>query len=222
MRSRLCPECRGARLKPEALAVSVGERASRNGHPLLRFWTPTNFLKTSPLRKIPIRCAASFKEIRVPLSFLVDVGLDYVTLDRESATLAGGEAQRIHLATQIGSGLVGVLYVLDEPTIGLHPRDNERLLTTLNRLRDLGNTLVIVEHDEETIRAADWVIGPGPGRGGARGRNCRPGTGGRHFKGQRIADRRLLARGAGHSRSPPNASPGERTVARNPGRPNSI
>jgi excinuclease ABC subunit A len=105
------------------------------------------------------------QEITSRLSFLVKVGLDYVTLNRESATLAGGEAQRIHLATQIGAGLVGVLYVLDEPTIGLHPRDNTRLLTTLTRLRDAGNTLVVVEHDEETIRMADWLLDLGPGAG---------------------------------------------------------
>ena len=106
-----------------------------------------------------------FKEINARLSFLVNVGLDYVTLDRESATLAGGEAQRIYLATQIGSGLVGVMYVLDEPTIGLHQRDNDRLLLTLKRLRDLGNTLLVVEHDDETIRAADWIVDIGPGAG---------------------------------------------------------
>ena len=99
------------------------------------------------------------------LGFLLDVGLDYLSLDRASATLAGGEAQRIRLATQIGSGLVGVLYVLDEPSIGLHQRDNHRLLETLVRLRDLGNTLIVVEHDEDTIRAADWVVDIGPGAG---------------------------------------------------------
>src|SRR5262249_41617937 len=105
------------------------------------------------------------KEINARLGFLLDVGLDYLTLDRASATLAGGEAQRIRLATQIGSGLVGVLYVLDEPSIGLHQRDNHRLLETLIRLRDIGNTLIVVEHDEDTIRAADWVVDIGPGAG---------------------------------------------------------
>ena len=105
------------------------------------------------------------KEINARLSFLVNVGLDYVSLSRESATLAGGESQRIHLATHIGSGIVGVMYVLDEPTIGLHQRDNDRLLKTLIRLRDLGNTLIVVEHDEDTIRAADWVVDIGPGAG---------------------------------------------------------
>ena len=108
------------------------------------------------------------KEIRARLGFLVDVGLDYLTLDRASGTLSGGEAQRIRLATQIGSSLMGVLYILDEPSIGLHQRDNDRLIATLVRLRDLGNTLLVVEHDEETIRAADWVIDIGPGGGRAR------------------------------------------------------
>ena len=102
------------------------------------------------------------------MQFLLDVGLDYLTLARSAATLSGGEAQRIRLASQIGSGLVGVLYVLDEPSIGLHQRDNQRLIGTLQRLRDLGNTVIVVEHDEETIRVADHVVDVGPGRGGAR------------------------------------------------------
>jgi excinuclease ABC subunit A len=165
MRSRVCPECHGARLKPEALAVTVGEKSlSHVTHFSIRdAQTFFNDLTLSDKARFVAR--QILKEIQSRLNFLVDVGLDYVTLDRESATLAGGEAQRIHLATQIGSGLVGVLYVLDEPTIGLHPRDNERLLTTLRRLRDIGNTLVVVEHDAETILAADWVIDLGPGAG---------------------------------------------------------
>ena len=110
------------------------------------------------------------KEIRARLGFLVDVGLDYLTLDRASGTLSGGEAQRIRLATQIGSSLMGVLYILDEPSIGLHQRDNDRLIATLVRLRDLGNTLLVVEHDEETIRSADWVIDIGPAAGEHGGR----------------------------------------------------
>ena len=105
------------------------------------------------------------KEIRARLQFLVDVGLDYLTLDRSAATLAGGEAQRIRLASQIGSGLVGVLYVLDEPSVGLHQRDNRKLIETLARLRDIGNTVLVVEHDEETIRVADYVVDIGPGAG---------------------------------------------------------
>src|SRR6185436_16022911 len=116
------------------------------------------------------------KEIRERLQFLVDVGLDYLTLSRASATLAGGEAQRIRLATQIGSGLVGVLYVLDEPSIGLHQRDNRRLIDTLTRLRDLGNTLIVVEHDEDTIRTADWVVDIGPGAGEHGGKVVVSGT----------------------------------------------
>ena len=113
------------------------------------------------------------KEIRARLGFLVDVGLDYLTIDRTSSTLSGGEAQRIRLATQIGSSLMGVLYILDEPTIGLHQKDNAKLIATLVRLRDLGNTLIVVEHDEETIRTADWVLDIGPGRRRARRRGHR-------------------------------------------------
>ncbi len=105
------------------------------------------------------------KEVRERLNFLVNVGLDYLTLDRKADTLSGGEAQRIRLASQIGAGLVGVMYILDEPSIGLHQRDNARLLTTLNRLRDIGNTVIVVEHDEEAIRSADWVVDIGPGAG---------------------------------------------------------
>jgi excinuclease ABC subunit A len=145
------------------------------------------------------------KEIQSRLNFLVDVGLEYVTLDRESATLAGGEAQRIHLATQIGSGLVGVLYVLDEPTIGLHPRDNDRLLTTsANVLRDIGNTLVVVEHDEETIRAADWVIDLGPGAGVHGGEIVSQGTVADLLKAPRSLTGAYL-RGERGIKSPPNA-----------------
>jgi excinuclease ABC subunit A len=165
MRSRLCPDCRGARLKPEALAVTVGDK-SISQITSLSVKDAKGFFESltwSDKEKTIVRQV--LKEIQSRLAFLVDVGLDYVNLDRESATLAGGEAQRIHLATQIGSGLVGVMYVLDEPTIGLHPRDNARLLKTLVRLRDIGNTLIVVEHDEETIRSADWIIDLGPGAG---------------------------------------------------------
>ena len=176
MRSRLCPDCKGARLKPEALAVTVGGKSIAQAT-RLSVQEAHAFFNALPLsEKSQFVARQVLKEIRSRLAFLVDVGLEYVNLDRESATLAGGEAQRIHLATQIGSGLVGVLYVLDEPTIGLHPRDNARLLTTLNRLRDIGNTLVIVEHDEETIRAADWVIDLGPGAGVHGGQIIAQGT----------------------------------------------
>ncbi len=125
-----------------------------------------DFFKALPLTdKEKAISKVIMKEIHARLEFLINVGLGYLTLDRESATLAGGEAQRIHLATQIGSGLTGVLYVLDEPSIGLHQRDNKRLLETLFKLRDLDNTLIVVEHDEETMRVADWIIDLGPGAG---------------------------------------------------------
>jgi excinuclease ABC subunit A len=165
MREVPCPACQGARLKPESLAVLVGDRS------------------IAQVCALPIRQAAEFlgelelstrerqiaervlKEIQARLGFLLDVGLEYLSLDRGAGTLSGGEAQRIRLATQIGSGLVGVLYVLDEPSIGLHQRDNHRLIETLSRLRDLGNTLIVVEHDEDTIRASDWAVDIGPGAG---------------------------------------------------------
>ena len=165
MRRKLCPACKGARLKPESLAVTIAGK-SISEVCALSVSKAADFFKSLELsEKEKIIAKQIFKEINARLSFLVNVGLDYVTLDRESATLAGGESQRIYLATQIGSGLVGVMYVLDEPTIGLHQRDNDRLLITLQKLRDLGNSLIVVEHDEETIRAADWVIDIGPGAG---------------------------------------------------------
>ena len=163
---KTCPDCHGTRLRPESRAATVAGRT------------------IVEVMAMPIRAALAFfesaprfagmddvmKEIVRRLRFLLDVGLDYLTLDRASATLSGGEMQRIRLATQIGSGLTGVLYVLDEPTIGLHPRDNERLISTLKGLRDRGNTVVIVEHDEEMMRSADWLVdlGPGAGREGGR------------------------------------------------------
>jgi excinuclease ABC subunit A len=167
MTNKPCPTCNGMRLKPESLSVTVAGR---------------NIIETTQLSvtdalawygSLPRRLTERenqiarqvLKEIRARLGFLVDVGLDYLTLNRASGTLSGGEAQRIRLATQIGSSLMGVLYILDEPSIGLHQRDNARLIATLVRLRDLGNTLLVVEHDEETIRSADWVIDIGPGAG---------------------------------------------------------
>ncbi|MFE4466823.1 excinuclease ABC subunit UvrA [Oerskovia sp. NPDC056781] len=170
MRETPCPVCQGTRLKPEVLAVKVGDKS------------------IAEVCRLPLREAAAFlgslelgtrqkaiatevlKEIDARLGFLLDVGLDYLSLERPAGTLSGGEAQRIRLATQIGSGLVGVLYVLDEPSIGLHQRDNRRLIDTLTRLRDLGNTLIVVEHDEDTIRAADWIVDIGPGAGEHGGR----------------------------------------------------
>lgn len=165
MSKRECPGCHGARLKREALAVKISGKSISQLCALDVKAAETFFNDISFSDRDKTIAKQILQEIRSRLSFLVRVGLDYVTLDRESGTLAGGEAQRIHLATQIGAGLVGVLYVLDEPTIGLHPRDNTRLLTTLTRLRDSGNTLIVVEHDEETIRMADWLIDLGPGAG---------------------------------------------------------
>src|SRR5688572_28016308 len=160
-----CPKCGGARLRPEALAVTVGgknvyEFTELSVTDAQRFFDGVEFTAREWI--IGERVV---KEIRERLGFLVDVGLGYLTLSRSAGTLSGGEAQRIRLASQVGSGLVGVLYVLDEPSIGLHQRDNRRLLTTLEKLRDLGNTLIVVEHDEETIRTADWVVDLGPGAG---------------------------------------------------------
>ncbi|HEY8475323.1 MAG TPA: excinuclease ABC subunit UvrA, partial [Chloroflexota bacterium] len=191
MTSRPCPACGGARLKPESLAVTVCGRpinevtamsvkeasaffaaleegrvyddGSAGSGSLAAQWARE---RTTPLTERERYIARQIlKEIRARLGFLVDVGLDYLTLDRPTATLSGGEAQRIRLATQIGSGLMGVLYILDEPSIGLHPRDTARLVHTLQRLRDLGNTVIVVEHDEETIRAADYIVDIGPGAG---------------------------------------------------------
>jgi excinuclease ABC subunit A len=165
MREVPCQECGGARLNPVARAVLV---AGRNIHEIstMAVGDLTAFVESWQLNDRDAQIAARvLKEIRARLQFLVDVGLDYLTLARSAATLAGGEAQRIRLATQIGSGLVGVLYILDEPSIGLHQRDNQRLIETLIRLRDLGNTLIVVEHDEDTIRTADHIVDIGPGAG---------------------------------------------------------
>ena len=165
MREVPCPVCQGARLKPEVLAVRIGglniaEVSNLSIADLERFMSELELDQRQHFIARPI-----LQEIIARLKFLNDVGLTYLTLSRAAGTLSGGEAQRIRLATQIGSGLVGVLYVLDEPSIGLHQRDNQRLIATLKRLRDLGNTLIVVEHDEETIEAADWVVDIGPGAG---------------------------------------------------------
>lgn len=179
MRQGVCGTCRGARLNPQALAVRL--TSCRTGQ-------PADILNIHDACKLSIREALEFfeclqtdgpraiiaaeplKEIRARLKFLIDVGLDYLTLDRAAPTLSGGESQRIRLASQIGSGLVGVLYVLDEPSIGLHPRDNQRLLASLMKLRDMGNTVIVVEHDRDTMEAADMIVdfGPGPGVRGGR------------------------------------------------------
>jgi len=165
MRQVPCPECHGARLNPLSLAVTI------DGHSLADVCALSIADAAAVLRDLELTDREAMiaeqvlKEVNARLGFLLDVGLDYLSLSRSAATLAGGEAQRIRLASQIGSGLVGVLYVLDEPSIGLHQRDNQRLIETLERLRDLGNTVVVVEHDEETIRASDHVVDIGPGAG---------------------------------------------------------
>lgn len=165
MREIPCQDCHGARLKPLSLSVTIAERSIAE-IAALPIGQCLEFLSAVQLSPRDAAIAARvLKEVNERLAFLVDVGLHYLTLDRAAGTLAGGEAQRIRLATQIGSGLVGVLYVLDEPSIGLHQRDNRRLIDTLIRLRDLGNTLIVVEHDEDTIRAADWIVDIGPGAG---------------------------------------------------------
>ena len=196
MREVPCPDCGGTRLRPESRAVKVGGRSIaelsslsiRSAHDLLE--------RLELSSREELIAAQVMKEIRARLQFLVDVGLDYLSLDRAAATLAGGEAQRIRLASQIGSGLVGVLYVLDEPSVGLHQRDNRKLMETLLRLRDIGNTVLVVEHDEETIRIADYVVDIGPGAGEHGGEivcagsvadlmKCRPSITGQYLSGKR-------------------------------------
>lgn len=165
MREVPCRACGGARLKPLSLAVTVNDRSIAE-IAAMPIGEAAMFLRDLTLSKRDATIAARvLKEVHERLAFLTDVGLHYLSLDRAAGTLAGGEAQRIRLATQIGSGLVGVLYVLDEPSIGLHQRDNRRLIETLVKLRDLGNTLIVVEHDEDTIKAADWIVDIGPGAG---------------------------------------------------------
>jgi excinuclease ABC subunit A len=176
MREVPCPACQGSRLKPVSMAVTLGGKniAEVCALPINE---AADFLGDLELSSRERQIAERvLKEIQERLRFLLDVGLDYLSLDRPSGTLSGGEAQRIRLATQIGAGLVGVLYVLDEPSIGLHQRDNHRLIETLVRLKDLGNTLIVVEHDEDTIRTADWVVDIGPGAGEHGGQVVHSGT----------------------------------------------
>ena len=165
---KMCPDCQGSRLRPEARAATIAGKSIVDVM-AMPIREALSFFESLSVQGAPTNTLAGMKEvmkeIRRRLQFLLDVGLDYLTLDRASSTLSGGEMQRIRLATQIGSGLTGVLYVLDEPTIGLHPRDNERLIGTLKGLRDRGNTVVIVEHDEEMMRAADYIVDLGPGAG---------------------------------------------------------
>jgi excinuclease ABC subunit A len=181
MSDRPCPTCGGKRLRPEALAVTVADAniLQITEWPVIRSleWAKHLSSAETPLSTRDMAISDRIlKEITSRLGFLVNVGLDYLTLHRSAATLSGGEAQRIRLATQVGSRLVGVLYVLDEPSIGLHPRDNDRLLTTLKGLRDLGNTVLVVEHDDETIRTADWIIDLGPAAGAHGGEVMAEGT----------------------------------------------
>ena len=170
MSERPCPVCMGRKLKPEALAVTILGKSIVDVTALTVSealdWVSALEREKGGLKSRDRQIAKQvLKEIRTRLGFLVDVGLDYLTVDRSATTLSGGEAQRIRLATQIGSGLMGVLYILDEPSIGLHQRDNAQLIRTLLGMRDLGNTIIVVEHDEETIRTADWIIDIGPGAG---------------------------------------------------------
>jgi excinuclease ABC subunit A len=176
MSDRKCPVCGGTRLRPESRSVTVGG-ISISEVVEMPIKASKKFFDELKLSEMELYIAKEIlKEIKERLKFLVDVGLDYITLDRSSGTLSGGEAQRIRLATQIGSGLVGVLYILDEPSIGLHQRDNARLIETLKRLRDIGNTLIVVEHDEETIMSADHVVDIGPGAGEHGGKVIAEGT----------------------------------------------
>jgi excinuclease ABC subunit A len=178
MRIRQCHVCHGKRLKPEVLAVTVDglgivDVSQMSIEDAGKFFD--QLPKNLSTRDMTI-ARLILKEIVARLSFLLNVGLSYLSLDRSADTLSGGEAQRIRLATQIGSGLTGVLYILDEPSIGLHQRDNGRLLRTLKELRDLGNTVIVVEHDEETIRESDWVVDIGPGAGKHGGELVAEGT----------------------------------------------
>lgn len=165
-----CPECGGHRLKPESLAVTIGDRNIARVSEMSIKDAYKFFSELRLTERESIIAKRILREIKARLEFLINVGLDYLTIDRSASTLAGGEAQRIRLATQVGSGLMGVIYILDEPSIGLHQRDIARLLATLKRLRDLGNTVIVVEHDESTIRSADYIIDMGPGAGDYGGR----------------------------------------------------
>ncbi|RLC38121.1 MAG: excinuclease ABC subunit UvrA [Candidatus Nealsonbacteria bacterium] len=182
MRERVCERCKGKRLREEALAVKVAEKSIAEVVEMelsgaKKFFENLLNSKTTSFNSTQLKIAQPLlKEIISRLQFLLDVGLDYLTLSREAATLAGGEEQRVRLATQIGSKLTGVLYILDEPSIGLHPRDQQRLINTLKKLRDLGNTVIVVEHDPQTIKEADWVIDIGPGAGKHGGRIVFQGT----------------------------------------------
>ena len=218
MREVPCTVCGGARLKPETLAVTINDRNIAEVCEL-SIGESAKFLAALELTERERMIAERVtKEVNARLGFLLDVGLDYLTLSRSAGTLAGGEAQRIRLASQIGSGLVGTLYVLDEPSIGLHQRDNRRLIDTLTRLRDLGNTVIVVEHDEETIRESDWIvdIGPGAGEHGGAVVYSGPVKGITKVKesitGQYLSGRKTIP-------VPAHRRPLDRRAARRPGRP---
>ena len=207
-----CAACNGYRLKPEALCVKVGGKHIGEISEL-SVKRAGEWFEAVPkkLNKQQNEIAARIlKEIRDRLTFLHDVGLDYLTLSRASGTLSGGESQRIRLASQIGSGLTGVLYVLDEPSIGLHQRDNARLLETLRRLRDLGNTVIVVEHDEDAILTADYVVDVGPGAGVHGGHIVAQGTPADIMRNPRLADRAISHRREVHRRC---RSASRRTIA---------
>ncbi len=201
MRVTPCQACHGQRLKPTSLGVTVGDKnifevTSLSIDNLQKFMQNLELSEQQLLIGKQI-----LKEIRARVSFLADVGLNYLTLARGTASLSGGEAQRIRLATQIGSGLVGVAYILDEPSIGLHQRDNDKLLATLKHLRDLGNSLIVVEHDEDTMRAADCVVDIGPGAGEHGGEAGGDRNGGRSDEKSEFHHRKILKRRAENSGS---------------------
>ena len=165
MSMRPCPECKGARIRKESRAVKISEN-NLGDISTMTIKQCRKYFKLLRLNKTDSKIAEQIlKEINSRLGFLVNVGLEYLTLERSAATLSGGEAQRIRLATQIGSQLMGVLYILDEPSIGLHPRDNNRLLSTLKKLRDIGNSVIVVEHDKDMIKQSDFIVDLGPGAG---------------------------------------------------------
>ena len=176
MTSQVCGVCDGKRLKPEVLSVTIGDKSIADIS-AMTVEDALAYYQSIDLNDLELKIASQIiKEVLARLKFLNDVGLSYLSLDRSANTLAGGEAQRIRLATQIGSSLMGVLYILDEPSIGLHQRDNDRLIKTLVRLKELGNTVIIVEHDEDTIRTADYVIDIGPAAGEHGGQVVAAGT----------------------------------------------
>ncbi len=202
MSVRPCPECGGARLRPESRAVTVDGMAIHE-FTMLSARRALEWLQELRLDDVDRQIARLIlREIEERLSFLDNVGVGYLSLERAAATLSGGEAQRIRLATQIGSSLVGVLYILDEPSIGLHQRDNARLIATLKRLRDLGNTVIVVEHDEGTMRAADHLIDLGPGAGEHGGHVVAEGTAAEVERVEGVADRPVPGRDAARSSRP--------------------